>query len=669
MALQLERHPRVRATFNFVPSLLDQLDDAVAGGADALFDLLDTDPAALAPEARDYVRQRCRIVPRWARDRFKAWARLADRLGRTKEPASDHELIQLQTGFLLGWLDPMFHGESAAAAAIASVERGSASVEERDDLLALHRDLLGRTLPAYRALAERGQVELTESAYYHPILPLLCDVRSLQRARPDLPLPGEPFAAPADATRQVERALARHERAFGARPAGMWPPEGSVSPEAAEILAAAGVRWAGTDEGVLWHSLAPHERQRHRLYQPWAVSTASGPLALFFRDRELSDRIGFVYSRWDAREAVADFMTRLRRAGDEWRERGGQGPATVCVILDGENCWEHYADDGVPFLEALYRELESASDVRTTTPSDVLGTRAPERLGTLHSGSWIDADFHIWAGHPEKNRAWELIARARAALVEAGATPESHADAWESLSAAEGSDWFWWFGEDHYTPDKPLFDRIFREHVQAIYEKADLVVPAWVGVPITRGAGAGAHRSPIGFLTPAIDGRSTHFYEWHEAGHYRVGSGGGSMHHGAASLVSGLWYGFDATSLYVRLDFPDQRPPGADVDLLVDVLVPPSQRWIVRGLAVGERPVEREGSDVGSAPVPDARCALGVVCELALPFAALGTRPGDRVELLLHLVRGRDHLESVPPDQVVRVTVPDPGFDSAMWTA
>lgn len=669
MALRLERFPRVRATFNFVPSLLDQLDDAVAGKPDVLLDLLDADPSALATDQRDYVRQRCRIVPRWARERFRAWSRLADRLGRSRESASDHELIQLQTGFLLGWLDPMFFAEPVAAEALTTVERGSATVEQRDALMALHRTLTARVVPAYRALAEKGQIELSESAYYHPILPLLCDIRALQRARPDLPLPGEPFAAPEDAARQVRRGLDRHERAFGVRPSGVWPSEGSVSPEAAAVLAEAGVRWAATDEGVLWHSIPPGDRQRHRLYQPWVYESAKGPLALFFRDRELSDRIGFVYARWDAREAVKDFMARLSRAGEEWRAKGGQGPAVVSVILDGENCWETYADDGAPFLDALYEALSESSEVRTTTPSAVLAEHAPSALPGLHTGSWIDADFHIWAGHPEKNRAWELVARARQALVDAGATPESQPAAWESLSAAEGSDWFWWFGEDHYTPDKPLFDRIFREHVQSVYEKAGLSVPAWVGVPITRGGAAAAHRAPIGFLAPVLDGRSTHFYEWHEAGHYRVGAGGGSMHHGAASLVAGLHYGFDEHSLYLRLDFPDKQLPGGDVELLLDVLVPPSSRLLVRGLTAGERPVLREREGGVTEPVPGARCVVGDVLELGVPFTAFGAKTGDRVELLLHLVRGREHLESIPPDQVIRVTAPGGEFDAAMWTA
>ncbi len=345
--------------------------------------------------------------------------------------------------------------------------------------------------------------------------------------RPDLPLPAEPFAAPEDAARQVARAIERHTRAFGAAPAGMWPPEGSVSPEVAEIVARAGIRWLATDESILWHSLPAAARRRESLYRPWSVETAAGPVAIFFRDRELSDRIGFVYQNWEANQAADDLIARLRRIG---REHGGQSVPLVSIILDGENCWESYPDDGAPFLDALYQRLDAATDLRTVTPSEALSRAAAiPTLADLHTGSWIDADFHIWIGHPEKNRAWELIARTRRALVDSGSTPASHPAAWESLDAAEGSDWFWWFGEDHYTSDKALFDRLFREHLQAVHDRAGLPAPAWLGMPVARAAQPAERGDlPLGFVHPQIDGRPTHFYEWHAAGRYRLGAGGGT---------------------------------------------------------------------------------------------------------------------------------------------
>jgi alpha-amylase/alpha-mannosidase (GH57 family) len=506
MALHLERHARVKATFNFAPSLLGQLADAVAGGPDALFDLLSRPPSTLDPAERAELQARVRMAPRWARERWPAYQALCERL-RPPAPATDAELVRLGVHFLLAWLDPLLLDEPEAAAAVAALAAGGAGLAERDALLALHARLLARVVPAYAALAERGQVEIACSPAFHPILPLLVDVRTAKRARPDLPVPAEPFAAPEDALWQVRRGREIAADSFGLAPAGMWPSEGSVSPEAAAILAGEGVRWIATDEMVLWRSLGATRREE--LYRPWTFATPAGEIALFFRDHDLSDRIGFVYSTWKAADAVADFLRQVRRIAEAHRAEDLPGRPVVCVILDGENCWEHYAEDGRPFLEALYAALERSPDLRTRTPSEVLADHpAPGRLPALHSGSWIDADFHIWAGHAEKNRAWDLLARTRSALVGAGATRESHPRAWEALSAAEGSDWFWWFGEDHYTSDKALFDSLFRSHLEAAHERAGLPVPTWVTIPIVeRARGGDEHQAPSGRVRPVVDGR------------------------------------------------------------------------------------------------------------------------------------------------------------------
>jgi len=671
MALRLGRHPAVHSTFNFVPSLLDQLEEAAGGGGDALFDLLRRPVASLSAEERRQVASRVSSAPRHAFERWPAYQRLCENVARPRrtngEPVApgDPELLTLEVWFLLAWLDPLFHAEPEAAAALAAA--GRFGVAHRDGLLGLHDRLVGQVIPAYRALAEAGQVELSESPYYHPILPLLVNVQSARRARPDLALPSELFAAPEDAVRQVERALERHQRAFGQRPSGMWPPEGSVSPEAAEIAARASIRWLGTDEGVLWASLPPEERRREALYRPWRFATPGGEVALFFRDRELSDRIGFVYHHWDTRHAVADFLDRLRRIG---REHGGDATPVVSVILDGENCWEHYPEDGGPFLEELYGALEKADDIRTRTPSEVLsdGTELP-RLRQLHSGSWINSDFHIWIGHPEKNRAWDLLSRARRALVEGGLTAPSNPDAWESLSAAEGSDWFWWFGDDHFTADKALFDRLFREHLQAAYERSKIPVPGWLKVPI-----AHPHRRreadvrPVGFIHPTLDGRRTEFYEWHAAGRYRLGAGGGSMHHGAG-MCRDLYFGFDPGRFYLRLDFIAAAPPGAEVDLLLEFLSTEPRRVLVRGLETGDRPVRWAGEQGAGESVDGASCRIASILELGVPFRSLGLRTGDRVEFLASLIRGGQPIETLPADDIVRFNVPDETFEAAMWSA
>ena len=666
MALHLERHARVKATFNFAPSLLAQMDDAMAGGPDALFELLAREPSTLSPGERAELQSRARMAPGWARERWPQYRLLCAKL-RAPAVAGDAELLRLCGFFLLAWLDPLLLEEPAAAAIESRALAGELGRGERDALLALHAAALARVKPAYVALAARGQAEITCSPAFHPILPLLVDVRTARRSRPDLPLPVEPFTAPEDARWQVERGLDIAEAAFGRRPLGMWPSEGSVSPEVAEILAGCGVRWIATDEMVLWKSLAAGA-PREDLYRPWRFATPAGEIVLFFRDHDLSDRIGFVYSTWTAEDAVADFLRQVRRIGEAHRVANRPGRAVVCVILDGENCWEGYPEDGRPFIETLYTALEAAADIRTCTPSELLDANAPSgTLAQLHSGSWIDADFHIWSGHPEKNRAWDLLARARATLVASGATRSSHPAAWDALGAAEGSDWFWWFGEDHYTADKALFDSLFRAHIQAVYERSGQPVPAWASLPVTgRTRGGDEHTEPTAYVRPAIDGRLTRYYEWHGAGLWRFGTGGAAMHRVTQPIASALHYGFDERSLYLRLDFAGEALPGEDAALVVEVVVPGSRRLRLANLSAGTRAFVREDApgegDVG-------RAALDDVLEAELPFAALGAGPDEPLELLLHIERGAERLESLPPGQVLRLRVPGRDWDVANWSA
>lgn len=662
MALRIERHPGVHVTFNFVPTLVDQLEAAADGGSDALFDLLRMPVAKLGAEERMEVVRRCVAAPRHAFERWRDYRVLSERLPNEATPG-DLDLLALEIWFLLAWLDPMFLDAREARAALES--HGAFTETLRDALLDLHEHLVGQVVPAYRALAASGAAELSASAYCHPILPLIVDVQTARRAMPEVLLPSEPFAAPEDATAQIRLGLERHEAAFGEKPRGLWPSEGGVSPEVAGMAVAAGLRWIATDEAVLWNSLAVEGRRRESLYQPWRFVTPEGEIAVFFRDHELSDRIGFVYQNWNAGEAAADFLDRVRRIG---REQPGTGPAVVTVILDGENCWEHYPEDGGPFLDALYGALAAAPEVRARTPSEVLADGHPTAtLPHLHTGSWIDADFHIWIGHPEKNRAWDMLSRARRALVRAGVGGGALAEAWRALYAAEGSDWFWWLGDDHFTSDKHLFDRLFREHLRGVYDRIAQRAPSALQAPIVSPGRMPERTQPRRFIHPRLDGRRTDFYEWEAAARLRLGAGGSAMHR-QAGCVHEMHLGFDAERFYLRLDFKDALPEPI-ADLVLDVLAPRSARLRVRGLEPGHRPVVWAGEGQGPDPVEGAQCAVQDILEIGVPFASLGLTAGDYVEMLIQLERDGRAFESLPPDDLLRFSVPDPWFESVMWSA
>jgi hypothetical protein len=342
----------------------------------------------------------------------------------------------------------------------------------------------------------------------------------------------------------------------------------------------------------------------------------------------------------------------------------------VSVMLDVENCWAGYADDGGPFLEALYTALAAAPDIRMRTPSEILDhgpARAP--LARLHSGSWIDADFHVWIGHREKNRAWSVLAGARGALVAGGTTPDSHPAAWESLYCAEGSDWFWWLGDDHYTSDKALFDALFRAHVRAAYTGAGLKPPASLERPAAEAmASDPRHTPPSGFIHPSIDGRRTSYYEWQGAGVWNLEGAGGAMHRGGG-LARSLRYGFDGSHFYLRLDWSE--PPGPDVDLAIECAAAEARVIVIRGLARGERRVTAQAEAAGRAEpdVAGARCRIDEVLELSLPLVALGVAPGDELEMTFTFLHSSRMLERVPSEAALLVRAPRPGDDAAVWGA
>ena len=654
MAKRVANRPALAVTFNFTPVLVDQLEAAVDGEPDELFERLGRAPADLTLEERREVIVRCVQVPRHALERWPVLARLAAR-ARQPDALGDSDLVALECWFLLAWLDPMWMEEPAARRAVTA---SRLELGHRDDLLALHTELWAKVLPAYRALATEGQIELSATPYFHPILPLLIDTRTALRARPDLPQPREPFAEPRDARRQLERSLVRHQVVFGRACQGVWPSEGSVSPEVAELAASLGVRWLATDEGVLLRSLPEGEFQRGASYRPWVLATSAGEVAFFFRDRELSDRIGFVYQQWDAAEAVSDFLARLRRIGGL---HASEQPPVVSVILDGENCWEGYEADGGPFLDRLYRALEEAPDIRLRTPTQVLdAAKVMPMLSRLHSGSWIDADFHIWIGHPEKNRAWELLARARHAVGES-ANPA----ALEALLKAEGSDWFWWLGDDHYSSDKALFDRLFRAHLRAAYEAAGEAVPPPVDVAIAPPAGRGPTRAPSAPMTPVLDGRPTHYYEWQPAGRLALESQGAAMHAGRG-LASDLYYGFDRERLYLRVDFAAGAPPGAGYGLRIESIDPESIRLEIDSLAPGA-PTVRRVTNGAHQVIENARCRIESIVEIAIPLAVFGLAPPQPFEALVQILEDGQPIESLPPGDALRAVVPDESFDPTAW--
>jgi alpha-amylase/alpha-mannosidase (GH57 family) len=682
MAWVLERHPNVRCTVNFTPILLEQLEDYVEGRAhDRFHDLTARPASSLAPDERQAIvrsffmvdwETHVRPVPRYwdllqkrGRD-----VRSAD-VARLAASFTDEELTDLQVHFNLAW---MGFGALADDAGLRALH-GKGSGYSRDDvayLLEAQRRILGEIVPRWRRLADRGQVELSTTPYYHPILPLLCDTDAARRALPGVQLPPR-FAHPEDARWHVREAILSHARRFGTPPSGMWPAEGSVSPEALDVLASEGVRWAASDEGVLLHSLPADAPRLRSLYRPWKVAAGAGEVAMLFRDRSLSDVIGFTYARVPAKDAVSDFLAHAGAIGDAWAKDGQHGPATVGVFLDGENAWEHYPESGRDFLDRLYGALEASETVETVTLSEATAAASGPPIARIHSGSWIEASYRIWIGHREDRQAWTALGRARdavAAAERAGGDPERLERARRHIYAAEASDWFWWYGEDFTSELAAEFDGLFRGHVIRAALLAGANPPAealepikHAGPEVSTGVEAKPLREPTFLLAPTLDGRETTYFEWQGSGVYRPGQHRGSMY-GGAQAFHVLHYGFDLAELYLRLDPAEAPARTIEIATKVRVVVlAPDHQTAVDFALVPDGQVRaghQRGSDLG-------RAAFVQVLELALPFARLGLVPGTKLALSVHALRGEVEVERLPRYGFISFAVPDAEFEKVNW--
>jgi alpha-amylase/alpha-mannosidase (GH57 family) len=672
MGRTLWEHPGVRCTINFSGSLLRQIEEYVAEGKRDTWWELTMRPAAQLGDAerRLLMRTFFNLSPRC----IEAHARYAELRAKVDaagdEPAANTlttaELRDLQVWFNLAWFGAWAREERGIVKHL--IEKGRGFTEsEKEALMEQQIEVMQLILPMYRDLEARGQIEISATPMYHPILPLVLDTEVSVRATPERPRPAR-FEAPMDAQIQLRESQRLVRRLLGVDTDGVWPAEGAVSPEVVALLAEEYIDWAASDEGGLEASRGEGWVRDVDLLKPWRLDGHERP-ALFFRDHALSDKLGFVYAKLGAEEAVADLMGEL----EAWRARGAGAAAPVLtVILDGENPWEHYEGDGVPFLRALYERLEQTPWVETTTPSAYLGEHGASAgvLERLHTGSWIDANLAIWIGDGDENRAWELLGRARAALVDALDRPDVDEDqlerAWEALFMAEGSDWFWWYGDDFSNDLQVEFDRLFREQLRTVYTQLGLPEPAELSSSLREdGLVEINFTPPRNLIHPRVDGRSDYFYEWSGAGVYRPTGGRGSMFV-TSRYVREIYVGFSLHRLYIRIELgPEGRAKADDLQIKLKLVV--GERTydvLLNGSHGGEGSIRGAGIDDEESMD---QVAFGENFECGIPRSQLGVRAGEWVALVFGVLEGGVELERHPHDGALVVEVPDPGFDMRNW--
>jgi alpha-amylase/alpha-mannosidase (GH57 family) len=466
MAALAAEFPEVHQTFNLVPSLLMQLEEYARGEAnDPMFDLAFKPVDALTDADRGMILQKCFPAP--VLTMVQPYPRYFELYERRSDPSRHHEFSDadfrdIQVWWTLAWMD---HDHRPADL----VQKGrDFSESDKAVLRELVLTTIADIVPEYRRRQDEGIIEISTTPYYHPILPLLINSRV-----DDGHVPVE-IRFPEDAKEQLRRSREFMRDRFGRYPRGLWPSEGSVSDEVALLAASMGFEWMATDEGILAKSgIGVYGDDRPRLFQPYRRDG----ITIFFRDRGLSDLIGFHYMHSSPRDGADDLVGHLKNIPDG---------SHVSIILDGENPWDYYPNSGRDFLRFLFDRISNEPSLEAVTLSEACERLTPRPLEWLAPGSWANANFSIWIGHSEDHRAWEWIARARAALMEMkGKLPKGQWErAYEELLVSEGSDWMWWFGNDFSSDSDAIFDSLFRQHIANVYHLIGLTPPKDLEKPI-----------------------------------------------------------------------------------------------------------------------------------------------------------------------------------------
>jgi len=656
MVKLLDEFPNVHQNFNVVPSLMTQIQDYAGGSAqDPFLEVASTPAKDLSLAERRFALQYlfqanpAHLIGRYPRyqelfDRFRDQGESPERAEKYFQP---QDFTDLQVLSQLAWFDEFFLEEKNIAALVAKGR--DYSLEDQSFVIARERELLGKVLPAYAAAAKKKSIEISATPFYHPILPLVCDTNAGADSSPGLPLPQNRFRHPEDAREQLVRALDLHQEVFGVRPQGVWPSEGSVSEETLAIAHSLGIKWMATDEGVLGRSTGVFFQRdgngrlpahlADRLYNIHRYENGQTSMHMVFRDHTISDLIGFVYSGMDPADAAGHLLRNIKEAAQPVLAQGRD--AVVSVILDGENAWEYYPNSGREFLRRFYDALQREGGLEAVTVSEAIARhRNVSPLKSLVPGSWINANFNVWIGAPEDNRAWDYLHHAREFYAQhaAHASKAQRKLAFEEILIAEGSDWNWWYGPEHHSANDRDFDELYRKHLSNIYQALGAAPPDYLAQPITAGEVRPAFTPQTAYIHPRVSGDKIRYFEWMGAAIFTADQRAGAMH-GKQFLLDSVYAGIDSTFVYGRLDFAGPVPD-MDFELVVNLeswanAEARPRRTLRLDAKVRERQLKEwrveghEGSSSASSPKCEesAKVALLRSFEFRLPLSSLLAKP------------------------------------------
>ncbi len=685
MASVLKNYPDIRVNINLVPSLVEQLIDYASGNVQDVFHEYTIKPSADLDNNEKAFILKYFFMSNWE-TMIKPYPRYYELLlKRGKKPDAvdidgiistfnKHDFLDLQVWFNLSWFGFTALAEYPELEKLKEKQKNFTEQDKRF-VLETQMSILKKVLPLYRELSDSGSIEISTSPFYHTILPLLYDSDTARRCMPRAVLPKR-VSYPEDVLSQLKLGRQFIIDHLGIAPKGLWPSEGSVSPEIIPLVKEAGFEWMVTDEDILLASIN-EQRTGELLYRPYTASYRNTATNIFFRDKGLSNFISFDCARYGMREeAVGQIMNQLKNIKEYLSGKKMDG--IVVIALDGENPWEYFTYSGKRFLNNLYDSLSKSRDIKTTTISSYLETHKPVmNIDNLYTGSWINKRFDIWIGNEEKNLAWEYLGSTREYFKEhmKGLSQEQIDTALKYISIAEGSDWYWWYGDTFYTLNEEEFDRLFRKNLKKVIEIIRKPMLDFLHTPVIALSETQISSQPAGLITPVLDGIPTDYYEWEGSAACSYISTG-SMHN-PDPYIHRICYGFDLDNLYVRIDHNIEKIKKEkfniyfainifDHNFEYRVVIP--IKHIIDSKPYYELHYAKDQIKFEFVKVSDF-IAIKKIIELKIPFSDISASPNMKLNMIISSRDGDAELEKYPSTGMISIFVPDHDYTKKMWSA
>lgn len=645
------KNPGAKFNINFVPSLLTQLDDYIEERYADLYlkvaqkrteDLSDWEKNFLIKSFFNINAER--IIMKVPRYRELFLKRQGTPEGEWLDRFSNQDLIDLAVHFHLGWSGTkLVEGSPFIQELIAKGHQYSEG--EKRQLLDEQHQFLKEVKQYIQDLSRDPRVEVSVTPFYHPIIPVMNDIKNVPKAWEGSVLPNNFRNMKHYAREHVKQGI-EYGREYFEEVHGMWPAEGSVSTDFIELLKPFNIEWVATDEAILGKTFG-HNPNLEELATPYNYNGVN----FFFRNHALSDKIGFVYSNWDTESGVQDFINEL----GHFRNAIHREDNLITVILDGENAWEYYDQNGEPFLTRLFDALSKTPWLNLTTFHEYIGQHQNEipKLHSLMPGSWIDGNFNTWINEPTKNRYWEILFTLQGVIDNLRENKLISETKFKEIERyfmiAQGSDWMWWAGEGHSSANDADFDRLFRNYVLKIYQLLDKDPPADLYEPLYTHQKNISYLEPLHLIQPRITGKLDDYYGWVSCGELYAEQG---AIHKTEVILKQVNFGFDHENLYFQII------PFEDITQFKD-----------NDITVGVEFIGLKEIDLKHDTHIISKCEE--VFETAIPMSYIKSdfKPGDRLKFrfLMQTADGNT-LERLPNSDLVEIEIPDPFFDINNWS-